>query len=135
MEPSRLTITARAYGRIGNFHIFKWRLAMSLHGTLNEGVKPDDIYSHLINSDIDQDNLSLQLGWDKEVIDTINVYRGFNTRYTFPTPSEIRDHLNRYFIESNIVFPDYELGECCPTISNNEMLMIIPAKTRHFLIP
>ena len=26
--------------RIGNFHAFKWRLAMALHGSLDDGVRP-----------------------------------------------------------------------------------------------
>jgi hypothetical protein len=31
-------------GRIGNFHIFKWRLAMSMHGAIEDGVRLGDIW-------------------------------------------------------------------------------------------
>jgi SAM-dependent methyltransferase len=103
-------------GRIGNFHAYKWRLAMALHGSLHEGVRLSDVWAqwHAMRGEADQ--LGMQLDWPAEEIATIDAYRGVETRYTFPTLTELREALHPHFIEQECHIPGYELGERCPIL-------------------
>jgi len=102
-------------GCIGNFHIFKWRLAMSLHGSLDKGVRVGDIWEVWHAEGLDEVALSKKLNWPQAVIASINAYKGIDTRYTFPTLEELRSILENTFCELACFFPDYELGDRCPT--------------------
>ena len=103
-------------GRIGNFHAFKWRLAMALHGTLDEGVRLADIWDAWHAEVADPEGLAQSLGWAPEAVRTIDAYRGVETRYTFPTLAESRAAVASAFAEVECLFPGYELGERCPTL-------------------
>lgn len=103
-------------GRIGNFHVFKWRLAMALHGALEDGVRLADIWDAWRAAATDPDALAAQLGWPREVVHTIDNYRGVATRYTFPTLAELRAALAAAFSETDCFLPRYELGDRCPTL-------------------
>lgn len=103
-------------GKIGNFHIFKWRLAMALHSNLEEGVCVDQIWQAWNNRQISPQDLSAQLNWPLASIQTINNYRGVETRYRFPTLTEIKDESERYFKVIDCKFMQYELADCCPTL-------------------
>ena len=102
-------------GKIGNFHIFKWRLGMALHGSIEEGVKVNEIWETWKDKNIPVKQLVEQNGWTIESINTINNYKGVNTVYTFPTANEVSEISAQYFEQISCHFMDYELGECCPT--------------------
>lgn len=101
--------------RIGNFHVFKWRLAMALHGTLEQGVRLGDVWAVWHEAVPDPDKLAAQLSWPVAVVNTINNYRSVDTRYSFPTLAEVRACTGDFGIEAMHV-PTYELGERCPTL-------------------
>ncbi len=101
--------------RIGNFHVFKWRLAMALHGTLEEGVRLGDIWNAWHAAAPDPAALATHLGWRPEVVNTIHNYRNIDTRYTFPTLEEARALVGDFSIVATHT-PGYELGERCPTL-------------------
>ena len=103
-------------GKIGNFHVLKWRLAMSLHGSLDQGVCLKDVWTTWNQLTADTRVLVQRPGWHREEIDTINAYRDRDTIYTFPTLAELRQILATDFVELDCQFPEYELGECCPTM-------------------
>jgi SAM-dependent methyltransferase len=103
-------------GRIGNFHAFKWRLAMALHGTLDVGVRLADIWDAWHQAVPAPDQLASSLGWPLQSVLTIDAYRGVDTRYTFPTLVESRAALAGTFAEVECRFPSYELGDRCPTL-------------------
>jgi SAM-dependent methyltransferase len=102
--------------RIGSFHAFKWRLAMALHGSLQEGVQLSEVWNqwHAMRCEADQAGVSLS--WPAEEIATIDAYRGVAARYTFPTLAELRDVLQPHFIEKECHIPGYELGGRCPIL-------------------
>ena len=102
-------------GRIGNFHVFKWRLAMALHGSLEEGVRLGDIWNAWHEAVPDPARLAARLGWRVEVVNTISNYRGVDTRYSFPTLDEARRLVGDFEMVS-MHTPDYELGARCPTL-------------------
>lgn len=113
--PARVVDDLRA-GRIGSFHAFKWRLAMALHGGLDEGVRLADVWEAWRDAVPDPAALAARLGWPLPALLTIDAYRGVQSRYTFPTLAETRALLAACFSERACHVPRYELGERCPTL-------------------
>jgi SAM-dependent methyltransferase len=103
-------------GRIGSIHAAKWRLAMSLHGTLNEGVELDAVWRAFRRAVPRTESLARRLGWSTSAVDTIDAYKGLQARYIFPTLSELRDLFSSTFSELRCHVPAYELGDRCPTL-------------------
>lgn len=103
--------------RIGNFHVFKWRLAMALQENTRCGVKMNDIWSAWKGASIDEESLMSMTGWRECVIKTIAQYDGKDTRLSFPTLEELPTTFSDYFEEIAMYIPRYELGERCPTLT------------------
>jgi hypothetical protein len=114
-EPVATVVDDLWQQRIGNFHVFKWRLAMALHGTLEEGVRLGDIWDAWQRAVPDPAQLAARLGWRPEVVNTIHNYRGVDTRYSFPTLAEARAYIGGFAVVATHT-PGYELGERCPTL-------------------
>lgn len=102
--------------RIGNFHVFKWRLAMALHGTLEQGVRLGDVWQAWQQAVPDPARLAARLGWAPAVLHTIHNYRDVDTRYTFPTRAEALALVGRFDVVAEHS-PGYELGARCPTLA------------------
>ncbi len=113
-DPEQVVTDLRA-GVIGSFHTFKWRLAMALHKSLEQGVCVGDVWAYWNESGIDAKALSSDFGWSEGSIKTIDAYRGSTTRYYYPTLAEIREHFAEYFEEVSLTVFDYELAERCPS--------------------
>jgi SAM-dependent methyltransferase len=103
-------------GRIHNFHVFKWRLAMALQESVEKGVEVHAIWRYWAAA-VNPDELARHLGWSAEVIATMDNYRGLAVRYTFPTRAELRQVLSHDFTEVNCQVPTYALGERCPILT------------------
>lgn len=103
-------------GRIGSFHVFKWRLAMALHRDLDAGVHLAKVWEVWHEGVHDPAALARSTGWPPEIISTIDAYRDVAAGYTFPTLAEARTALAGAFDEIECRFPSYELGERCPTL-------------------
>jgi hypothetical protein len=104
-------------GRIGTFHAFKWRLAMSLQPSSQQGIRLHDIYDAWQQAAIDPQSLSVQTGWSRQAIDTISLYENKQNHFAFATLNEIYDVFRNHFIQESIYYPQYELGERCPIIA------------------
>ena len=115
-EPLATIFTDLWAGRIGNFHIFKWRLAMALHGPLTTGVRLTDIWQVWRQAGVTPDHLAQHLDWPVQAIATINAYRGITNHYTFPTLAEVDQTFSQSFEQMTCHFPAYELGDRCPTL-------------------
>jgi SAM-dependent methyltransferase len=116
-EPLDAVFAALRAGTIGSFHVFKWRLAMALHGALDDGVRVASIWDAWNAHEGDADALAARLGWRAAEVRTIDAYRGADARYTFPTLAEARELLAHHFDEEACQFGSYELGERCPTLA------------------
>jgi hypothetical protein len=103
-------------GRIGSFHVFKWRLAMALQSDSTTGVKRDDVWRAYAAAGIDPARLP-QPGWSPAAIRTIRSYENQQTRLCFPTLDEVRSLLDEAFEGIEVTFPQYELGERCPIVT------------------
>jgi hypothetical protein len=98
-------------GNIGNFHVFKWRLAMALLDPATWSVSVHTVW-------IECDKITragLLPTWPQESIDTINVYRDSSDYYSFPPASILLPILSQYFEIVQAHNPEYELGDRCST--------------------
>lgn len=102
-------------GTIGNFHIFKFRLAIALQKTTTEGICVGDVWDNWNAQGYDIDRLAEKLNWQPETIRTIDACRGMNARYTYPTLDELESALSPWFDRVARYNHDYEFGENCPT--------------------
>lgn len=103
-------------GRIGNFHVLKWRLAMALQPDARRGVPVKEIWNTLLREWGRVDLLSERFGWPLAEVRTIDAYGDVETRYSFPTLAQTRESFAAAgFHVVGTATPSYELGERCPT--------------------
>jgi hypothetical protein len=103
-----------ARGRIGSFHVFKWRLAMALQGGATRGVRLADIWQAFRERVGTPGELAARTGWAEPVIATIDAYRDREDRYSYSTEREVIECLAKDFEHLETWHPDYELGDRCP---------------------
>lgn len=114
-RPDQVFADLRA-GRVGNFHIFKWRLAMALQPSLDQGVPWGAVWDAWHAEVRDPEGLMRGRGWPVELLRTIEVNRGSADRVTFPTYAEVLAVLGEAFEPVQRIVPRYELGERCPIV-------------------
>jgi len=98
-------------GKVNNFHALKWRIAMALQRSLQEGVRLHDIWNiwnHYFK------NQSDYFSWSEEIGNTIEIYKNNPTIYTFPSLMELKACLDNKFKSLDFYKPAYTLGERCP---------------------
>jgi hypothetical protein len=104
-------------GRIGNFHAFKWRLAMALQGaSISAGVALSEIWRVFRQHVPDDGELASRCGFPLAEIATITNYRDQSARYTFSTREEALTSFLPWFDAVDEWSGRYELGERCPTV-------------------
>jgi hypothetical protein len=103
-------------GEIENFHIFKFRLAIALQQSAADGVRVGDVWNNWNAQGYDIEALAAKLGWQSEVIRTIDVYRGMPARYTYPTVDQVEAALSPWFERVARYNHDYAFGDNCPTL-------------------
>jgi hypothetical protein len=116
-ESSQQVIADLKAGKIGSFHSFKWRLAMSLQVSSELGVRLHDIFMAWEQTGIDTSWLMEKTGWSNLAIDTISLYKQRENRFHFATASEIERTLGSHFTQESIHYLEYELGDRCPIIA------------------
>jgi hypothetical protein len=109
-------LTAARAGLIGNFHIFKWRVAMALQPDSRAGVRLHDIWRACTDPAIDPSRLP-QPGWSPRAVGTIRFYRDRGARLYFPTVEEFREMLSEEFEQIDVQYARYELADRCPTLT------------------
>ena len=102
-------------GQIGSFHVFKFRLLMSLHRGMGE-VGVSDAWDFFDKHCPPAETIARNLGWAIDEVLTIEAYRGQDSVYWFPVLEELRAVLEPYFHEVECRWPTYELGDRCPTL-------------------
>lgn len=104
-------------GRIGNFHVFKWRLAMALQGDDATGVNAGRIWEAWNARGFDEGELAARLGWPTGAIATIHAYRDSPQMLSFPSLGELQELLAPCLEVISCAFPQHELGNRCPVFS------------------
>lgn len=101
-------------GRTRGFHVFKFQLAMAIQADSGTGVRLHDVWELWRRVVPEVEPRIPALGWSREMIDTIEIYRGQETRYWFPTFEEVAGALEPQFRLQWASWPDYEMGDRCP---------------------
>lgn len=102
---------------IGNFHVFKWRLAMALQGDSTAGVRLADIWDSFETQCGTVRSVAQRTGFPEPEVATIESYRGVQDCYSFSSAAEVSDTLNQDFELLETWRPSYELGERCPHLT------------------
>ena len=117
-EPPDAVIAALQSGAIGNFHAFKWRLAMAVQDMADApDVAVSEVWSVWNAARIDMRALAETHGWPPEQFRTIEFYRGSAARYNFMRFDQTIGHLQQAGF--NLVATctgSYELAERCPHV-------------------
>jgi SAM-dependent methyltransferase len=107
-----------AAGGFGNFHAFKWLLAMHIAETSGGTVAAPDILAVFSELYPDRERLAALTGWSPEEISTIDSYKDSSVEFSFPNRREFTDLFSQRFV--NVRFHScggYPLAECCPIVS------------------
>jgi hypothetical protein len=103
-------------GSHGNFHAFKWMIAMSLAETKGISVGVVDILERFNELFPDRDRVSAQTGWPREVIDTIDVYQQSSAALCFPNRVEFQEYFEQHFETRWLASGHYDLADRCPVV-------------------
>ena len=105
-------------GAIGNFHALKWRVAMACATPdADRLVAVRTILETIDRMFPDRDALSASTGWDRDSIDTVDVYRGSDVVYTFASEAMLVEEASLWFDDVSLVpTGDYPLAERCPLL-------------------
>jgi hypothetical protein len=110
-------IEAARTGGAGNFHAFKFRLAMALQSSPDEGVKLDEVWQSWCRLETAVDGLSNRSGWLPDVVRTIDLFRDKQVRLSFPTLDGLVATLEAEGISLlDRHMPKYEMGDRCPIV-------------------
>ena len=115
-ESLEQVLNAARAGSIGNFHVFKWRVAMALQPDSRAGVRLHDIWQACADAALDRSQLP-QPGWSSRAMSTIRFYRNRNARLYFSTLDEFQKMLSEDFEHIDVTFGSYELAERCPILT------------------
>lgn len=104
-------------GNIGNFHVLKWRLMMSLcSADTAYKVRVTDALALFNQHFTDRAALLRLTGWPADVYDTIDVYQGSDLAFSF-VPRSALDALFGQFAKSVSYYTgSYALAERCPIV-------------------
>ena len=100
--------------RITRFDALKWRLGMALQESTGGGVLVDDIYQAWARIEEEEPSLPERAGWPRPTVDTIKLYAGRKTRYSFPTVEEIKAAFAPHLQCVSVTAPAYDFGAHCP---------------------
>jgi SAM-dependent methyltransferase len=104
-------------GRIGNFHVFKWRLAMALQDDATHAVRLADIWDVFRARVPSMAELAARTGFPEAEVATIEGYRDVQDRYSYSSVEEVTSVLVPAFELLDTFYPSYELGERCPHLT------------------
>lgn len=102
-------------GRIGSFHVLRWRIAMALKRD-DMRVAVAEILEAFARMFPDREKLSMATGWPLSAINTIEAYATSRVRYTFPTRGELAALTGAFFDATEERTGACELADRCPTI-------------------
>lgn len=104
-------------GLIGNFHVFKFRMAMALQAQDPErGVRLGDVWRKVNEHFEDRSRLAELTGWPIDEIATIDAYHDSRANYHFPSVAEMIELLAPVFECVEEKRGTYELAERCPIL-------------------
>lgn len=116
-ETPEAACAAAMAGEIGNFHSFKWRLAMAMASENERTNLPvAEIHARFNQLLPDRAALAAASGWELADIGTIDVYQGATANYSFPTLAQVQAALPPQLKVIDVLYGQYELADCCPMV-------------------
>ena len=105
-------------GKIGNFHAFKLRLAMSLAARQSSAHVNVAEILYVFNSLFsDRRELVRATGWSREQVDTIDFYKDSTVFFTFPNRDQLLSAVSQVYRDPRLVTSgSYEMSEQCPLL-------------------
>jgi SAM-dependent methyltransferase len=103
-------------GRISNVFMFRWLLAMAVHGASREGVVLDAVWREWNRRVPDSRGLFARCGWPEDAAWSIERWKGLSVRFSFPDAAEVHELAAPHFDVLEFHVPDYEFGECFPSV-------------------
>ncbi|CCV13030.1 class I SAM-dependent methyltransferase [Mesorhizobium sp. STM 4661] len=105
-------------GAIENFHALKWRIAMACTtGGSDFAINVRTIRDTFDGMFPDREALAARTGWSIASINTIDVYTGSDTSYSFATLTVLVDEASGWFDNVRVVpSGSYPLAERCPLL-------------------
>jgi len=116
-ETTETVVRDMVDGRIGSINAFKFRLAMSMQSSAEEGVRHGDVFDAARRAGIDCDTLAARTGWSELEIDTLRIYEGKDARLSFPSTGEMASLMSEHYETIGEARSDYEMGERCPVMT------------------
>jgi SAM-dependent methyltransferase len=111
---SRLMAEVAGKARI-NFHALKWHLAMRVAEETEPTVPVASILARFEELFPDRDRLAERTGWPREIVDTIDTYRGSAVAYCFPNRREFLALMPKGLGKASFhASGTYDLAEWCP---------------------
>lgn len=112
-EPLEQLFEELRAGRISEFEIFVWRLAMALHGPARIGVRTDEVWRAWHAHVPDTQALLARLGWSERAYANIAQWREASVEMPLPTLTEVKTMLAPSFEILECSFGSYEMGDRC----------------------
>ena len=111
-QPYQVLADARA-GRIENFHVLKWRMAMALQAHPREGVVQHAVWQAISSAQLDFASLP-QPGFSPAAAATLRFYRDADATLHFPAQPAYAAALREVFDDVQAVTPSGLFGTQCP---------------------
>jgi SAM-dependent methyltransferase len=103
-------------GRFRNLDLFRWLLAMAVHGASKRGVVLGDAWEAWARHVPDARALRARMGWTEDGLENLERWAGSAFRYSFPTLEELRGLAAPAFDVVACDTPGYEWGELFPRL-------------------
>jgi SAM-dependent methyltransferase len=101
-------------GEIRDLDIFRFVLAMAVHGDSREGVRLDDVWRAWREHVPDSREAQSRYGWADAPLANIEGWKDVASRYFFPDLAQIRELATPAFDIEECEIPAYEWGEHFP---------------------
>ena len=102
-------------GEVSSFHEFKFRLNMALQESAEAGLCVKQTWDYWRSRHIDLAQLAAERNWPLAEIQTIELYRGSDLTFAYPTLAEVRTVAEGLFEEVRCQIHTYPFGDNCPT--------------------
>lgn len=107
-------------GRVRDLNALKLRLCAAMSQGPNRSVELGNVWLEIHRILPDFENVTMGLGWTRDHVQLIHLYRDSKTRYYYPTCDDVREVFTRDaggFNFLQVATPSYELGSQCPVIA------------------
>lgn len=104
-------------GRFSNLDLFRWMLAMAVHGDSRDGVSVNAVWRVWREHVPDPQASRALFGWTQEALTNMQNWSHMETRYVFPTLAELEALAAPLFDIVACDIPVYEWGEQFPRLA------------------